>query len=83
MYDRNNLAKPTNLDHSKVTRYNFAFFQTNAIGDIWGTDDYADPILLYGEMDWSWVAGQGERGIVRGLSLACRHCVRDTITRLV
>ena len=58
MYDREGLAKPSNLDHSKVTRYNFAFFQTNADGDIWGTDDYADPIVLYGEIDWNWLPGQ-------------------------
>jgi len=62
LYDRNGLAKPSNLDHSKVTRYNFAFFQTNANGDIWGTDDYGDPIALYGVMDWSWAPGQGRPG---------------------
>jgi len=59
LYDRNALAKPTNLKHSKVTRYNFAFFQTNVNGDIWGTDDYADPISLYGEVNWSWWPGAG------------------------
>ena len=36
-YDRDGLAAPKNLDHSKVTRYNFAFFQINTRGDIWGT----------------------------------------------
>ena len=36
-YDRDGLAAPKNLDHSKVTRYNFAFFQINTQGDIWGT----------------------------------------------
>jgi chitinase len=60
LYDRNSLAKPSNLDHSKVTRYNFAFFQINAYGDIWGTDAYADSLILYGEVDWSWVSGQGD-----------------------
>ena len=61
-YDRNALAKPINLDHSKVTHYNFACFQTNVNGNIWGTDAYADPIVLYGEMDWSWAPGQGKPG---------------------
>mmetsp|Transcript_20208 Transcript_20208/g.48570 ORF Transcript_20208/g.48570 Transcript_20208/m.48570 type:complete len:147 (+) Transcript_20208:246-686(+) len=56
-YDRSGLAKPSNLDHSKVTRYNFAFFQINSNGDIWGTDEWADAITLYGEFDWS---GAGE-----------------------
>ncbi|KAL7541791.1 hypothetical protein ACHAXR_011209 [Thalassiosira sp. AJA248-18] len=56
-YDRNGLAKPTNLDHTKVTRYNFAFFQINSAGDIWGTDSWADPITLYGEFDWSGAGG--------------------------
>jgi len=58
-YDRSGLAKPSNLKSSKVTRYNFAFFQTNVNGDIWGTDDFADSIALYGEIRWDWVAGQG------------------------
>ena len=42
-YDRSGLAKPSNLDMTKVTRYNFAFFQPNTQGDIWGTDSWADP----------------------------------------
>ena len=52
-YDRSGLAKPSNLDHSKVTRYNFAFFQINSSGDIWGTDSWADPNTLFGPFDWS------------------------------
>jgi len=45
-----------------VTRYNFAFFQTNEVGQIWGTDKFADPIALYGENDWSWVPGGSKPG---------------------
>ncbi|KAL7548690.1 hypothetical protein ACHAWF_011963 [Thalassiosira exigua] len=56
-YDRSHLAKPTNLDHSKVTRYNFAFFQINEQGAIWGTDPWADAIVLYGEYDWNHAPG--------------------------
>ena len=52
-YDRNHLARPSELDHSKVTRYNFAFFQPNEEGDIWGTDKWADSIVLFGEQDWA------------------------------
>ena len=59
-YDRDGLAKPSNLDHSKVTRYTFAFFQINTAGDIWGTDEWADAITLYGEFDWNYVPGQDE-----------------------
>ena len=58
-YDRNGLAKPENLDHSKVSRYNFAFFQINEQGQIWGTDSWADPIVLFGEFDWMAVPGTG------------------------
>ena len=58
-YDRNGLAKPTNLDHSKVTRYNFAFFQIDASGEIWGTDSWADGNTLFGKYDWAAVPGQG------------------------
>ncbi len=46
-YDRAKLAKPQNMDFSKVQRVNFAFFQTNESGDIWGTDSWADPNLLF------------------------------------
>lgn len=35
-YDRSSLAKPSNLDFSKIDRVNFAFFQTNEDGDLWG-----------------------------------------------
>jgi GH18 family chitinase len=41
-YDRNKLAAPANLDFTKVDRVNFAFFQTNREGDIWGTDSWAE-----------------------------------------
>lgn len=40
-YDRNSFAVPKNFDFTKYTRINFAFFQTNADGDIWGTDEWA------------------------------------------
>lgn len=30
------------MDFSKVTRVNYAFFQLNADGDIWGTDEWGD-----------------------------------------
>ncbi len=59
-YDRNGLAKPSELDHSKVTRYNFAFFQPNGEGDIWGTDSWADSIVLFGEQDWNPPEGAQE-----------------------
>jgi chitinase len=36
-----------------VTRYNFAFFQPNANGDIFGTDSWADPNVLFGEQNWN------------------------------
>lgn len=58
-YDRANHAKPSNLDHSKVTRYNFAFFQPTTTGEIFGTDSWADPIVLFGEFDWAAAPGVG------------------------
>lgn len=35
-YDRNKLADPANVDFSKVQRVNFAFFQIDTQGNIWG-----------------------------------------------
>lgn len=40
-YDRTNFAVPSNFDFTKYTRLNFAFFQINNEGDIWGTDEWA------------------------------------------
>ena len=40
-YDRTNFAVPSNFDFTKYARINFAFFQTNVDGDIWGTDEWA------------------------------------------
>ncbi|KAL7472651.1 hypothetical protein ACHAXS_013011 [Conticribra weissflogii] len=64
-YDRNKLARPKNFDFSKVDRVNFAFFQTNEKGDIFGTDSWADPQLLFGPYNWN---GQGEQN---------KHCSWD------
>jgi len=50
-YDRSKLAKPSNMDFKKVTRVNYAFFQTDAEGNIWGTDEWADPRVLFGDVD--------------------------------
>lgn len=45
-YDRNGLAEPSNLDFTKITRVNFAFFQTTEEGFLYGTDEWADPITV-------------------------------------
>ena len=37
-YDRDGLAAPANMDFSKITRANFAFFQITEDGYIYGTD---------------------------------------------
>jgi len=53
IYDREGLAKPVNLDYSKFTRLNFAFFQPTMTGEIYGTDVWGDPMALFGDWDWS------------------------------
>ena len=52
-YDRSGLAKPQNLDFSKVTIVNFAFFQPDADGNLYGTDSWADPNVLYGPYNYN------------------------------
>lgn len=47
-YDRDKLADPSNLDFRKVQRVNYAFFQPDAQGNIFGTDRWGDPQLLFG-----------------------------------
>lgn len=45
-YDHDERARPVNMQFTKVDRVNFAFFQTDEAGNIWGTDSWADPITL-------------------------------------
>mmetsp|Transcript_33557 Transcript_33557/g.58915 ORF Transcript_33557/g.58915 Transcript_33557/m.58915 type:complete len:735 (-) Transcript_33557:86-2290(-) len=47
-YDRFKLADPTNIDFSKYDRINYAFFQPCPEGNLYGTDEWADPQLLWG-----------------------------------
>ena len=47
-YDRDKLANPDNMDFTKVQRVNYAFFQPDALGNIYGTDRWGDPQLLFG-----------------------------------
>ena len=51
-YDRSSLATPTNLNLQKVSRVNYAFFQSNDDGYIFGTDSWADPNVLFGPYDF-------------------------------
>jgi len=51
-YDNNDRASPANMKFQKVDRVNFAFFQTDEDGNIWGCDTWADPITLFGPHDW-------------------------------
>lgn len=52
-YDRSNKASPEAMDFTKLQRVNFAFFQTDTQGAIWGTDSWADPIVLFGPYNWN------------------------------
>ena len=52
-YDRSSLATPSNLNLQKVSRINYAFFQSNEEGYIFGTDSWADPNVLYGPYDFA------------------------------
>ena len=45
-YDDDDPARPAHLNFHKVDRVNFAFFQTDAAGNVWGTDPWADPVTL-------------------------------------
>lgn len=49
-YDRNNLASPGNIDFNKLSRVNYAFFQTDGDGYLFGTDrwDNIDYIHIFG-----------------------------------
>jgi len=50
---RNGLAKPKNIDYTKLSRINYGPFQTNKHGSIWGTDANLDPQILFGPRNWN------------------------------
>eukprot|EP00970_Alexandrium_tamarense_P001266 scaffold131_cov206-Alexandrium_tamarense.AAC.6 len=52
-YDRNKFADPANVDFSKYDRINYAFFQPDLDANIFGTDEWADPQLLWGPYDYN------------------------------
>eukprot|EP00804_Cyclotella_cryptica_P014807 CCRYP_015026-RF/>CCRYP_015026-RF protein AED:0.11 eAED:0.11 QI:481/0.94/0.95/1/0.78/0.75/20/1173/1223 len=56
-YDRNKLAAPENMDFTKLQRVNYAFFQTDTSGNLWGTDSWGDPNVLFGPYNWNPAQG--------------------------
>jgi len=52
-YDRDKKADPNNIDFTKYDRINYAFFQPDPSGNLYGTDEWGDPQLLWGPYDWS------------------------------
>ena len=46
---------PTSRFWSLATTYqvNFAFFQPDVDGNVWGTDEWADPAVLFGDIDYT------------------------------
>ena len=47
-YDRNKLADPVNIDFRKMQRVNYAFFQFDKQGELYGIDRWGDPQVLFG-----------------------------------
>jgi GH18 family chitinase len=47
-YNRNKLVDPDNVNFTKYTQINYAFFQTDLQGNLYGTDEWADLQLLCG-----------------------------------
>jgi len=52
-YDRDQLGKPENMDFTKVDRVNFAFFQPDTNGNLYGTDSWGDPLVLFGPINYN------------------------------
>lgn len=46
--------------HHVIRIVNFAFFQTDVQGNIWGTDSWADPNVLFGPYNWNPAEGSKE-----------------------
>ena len=52
-YERSGLGKPENIDFTKVNKVNYASFQLDESGNIWGTDSNADAEVLHGPINWN------------------------------
>jgi len=52
-YDREKFADPQNIDFSKYDRINYAFFQPDIHGNLYGTDSWGDPQILWGPYVWN------------------------------
>ncbi len=54
MYKRAGIMRPAkdNIDYTRYTILNYSFFQCDTLGNLFGTDPWADSILLRGEIDW-------------------------------
>ncbi|MBX9850692.1 MAG: glycoside hydrolase family 18 protein [Cytophagaceae bacterium] len=52
-YKRSQLMSPEKLDYSKYTILNYSFFAPDAEGNLFGTDAWADSVLLRGKIDWA------------------------------
>lgn len=60
-FDRENLAQPSNIDFSKWSIINYAFFWPDEQGNIYQTDEWAHTNVLFGSYDWNNGAGGGEQ----------------------
>lgn len=45
------------MDFTKVDRVNFAFFQPDTDGNLYGTDAWGDPLVLFGPRNYNPAAG--------------------------
>ena len=50
---RSGLARPPNIDYTKLTQINYYSFQITSGGLIYEADSNNDPILLFGPHDWN------------------------------
>lgn len=53
MYKRSGAVVPEALDYTRYTILNYSFFKTDTLGNIDGTDPWADTLLLRGRINWS------------------------------
>ncbi len=52
VYDRNKIARPSELNYRKFTTIIYAFFRPDFQGNIKGSDAFIDDLVLKGERDW-------------------------------
>jgi hypothetical protein len=77
-YDCNKLTDLVNVDFAKYAWINYAFFQPDSQGNLYGTDEWADPQLLVGPYLQDAATHTEDKNGAHGTDPGCRFATTTT-----